>query len=319
MTMIESVSGPLAGEDLGLTLVHEHVLARAEAVAYQWPHLYDEDALHAAALEAVRAAMDAGVETICDPAAMLLGRDIHAIRRVAEDTGAQLIACTGIYTYDHLPFYWSNRSEDAMADAFVHDIEQGIQGTDTKAAFLKCAADEPGVTPNVEKVHRACARAHLRTGVPIMAHTRPASQTGIRQIEVFEEEGVDLARVQLAHTGDTDELDYIERVLEKGVFIGMDRYGLEMFLPMDRRNATVLSLLERGYADRMLISQDFCASIDWFPSDAAEGLVAAGLVDEGWSMTLVFEKVFPALRDGGMNDEQLATMLEENPRRWLAG
>lgn len=61
-----------------------------------------------------------------------------------------------------------------MADAFVHDIEEGIQGTEIKAAFLKCATDELGVTPNVEKVHRACARASLRTGAPIMAHSRPA-------------------------------------------------------------------------------------------------------------------------------------------------
>jgi len=143
-----------------------------------------------------------------------------------------------------------------MADAFVHDIEQGIQGTEIKAAFLKCAADEPGVTPNVEKVHRACARASLRTGRPIMAHSRPASETGPRQVEILLEEGVAPEQIQIAHTGDTDDLDYIERLLETGVYIGLDRYGIEMYLPTERRNATTLALLERGYAERMFLSAD---------------------------------------------------------------
>ena len=319
MTAIQTATGPIDADELGVTLVHEHLVARDEAVAQQWPHLYDEKEIVTQALASARAVMEAGVRTICDPAGMLLGRDVHLMERVARETGLQIVPCTGIYTYEYLPHYWISRSEDAMADAFVHDIERGIQGTSIKAAFLKCAADAAGVTPNIEKVHRACARASLRTGVPIMAHSRPADQTGIRQIEIFEEEGVHLDKVQIAHTGDTDDLDYIERLLDKGVCIGMDRYGLDMFLPTDKRNATVLALLERGHAERMFIAQDFCATIDWFPPEAEEQLVSSGMVDERWSMTFVFEEIFPALREGGMTDDQLATMLEHNPRRWLGG
>ena len=98
----------------------------------------------------------------------------------------------------------------------------------------------------------------------------------------------------------------------------MDRYGLEMFLPIDRRNATVAELLRRGYTDRMLISQDFCATIDWFPEQAVEAMLAQGLVRD-WSMTLVFDQVLPALRkEGGLSDEHVETIIVENPRRWLA-
>ncbi|HEX2161379.1 MAG TPA: hypothetical protein VHF88_06105 [Thermoleophilaceae bacterium] len=257
------------------------------------------------------------MRTIVEPTAMYGGRDVRLMERVARETDLQVIACTGIYTYDFLPHYWLTRDEDAMADAFVHDIENGIQRTPIKAAFLKCAADAAGVTPNVEKVHRACARASLRTGAPIMAHTHPASDTGPRQMEIFVEEGVDPAKVQLAHTGDTDDLDYIERVLDTGAWIGMDRYGIEMYLPTERRNATVLTLLERDYADRMFLSADSCASIDWFSPEAAEQLLEAGAVKD-WNTTLIHDKVIPALREGGMTDAQLQTMLEDNPRRWLA-
>ena len=151
-----------------------------------------------------------------------------------------------------------------------------------------------------------------------MAHSHPASENGLEQMRIFEEEGVDPAKVQIAHTGDTDDLDYIEQLLDRGAWIGMDRYGLEMFLPMDRRNATVIALLERGYADRMFLSADYCATIDWFPEEAEQQLVAGGMIAETWSMTLLFDEVIPALREAGMTDAQLDTMLVENPRRWLA-
>ena len=260
--------------------------SRDEAVHEQWPSAgtAKEDPPHAVApgddfdvaVREANAALALGVKTICDPTAMFLGRDIEFMRGVSEQTGLQVIACTGIYTYDHLPLFLLNRDADQIADLFIGDIEQGIQGTEIKAGFIKCAADEPGVTENVEKVHRAAARASLRTGAPIMAHTRPASNTGPRQVEIFLEEGVEPAKIQLAHTGDTTDLDYIERVLETGVWIGLDRYGLELYLPFEQRQQTTEALLDRGYADRMFLSADSCATIDYFPPSAIEAADPGG-------------------------------------------
>ena len=229
-----------------------------------------------------------------------------------------MVPCTGIYTYDHLPPFFISRDADAIADLFCADIEQGIQGTEIKAAFLKCAADEPGVTENIEKVHRAAARASVRTGAPIMAHSRPASDTGPRQVEIFLEEGVDPAKVQVAHTGDTDDLDYIERLLETGVWIGLDRYGLEMYLPFDRRQATAKALLERGYADRIFLSSDSCGTIDWFEQAAIEQMLAAGMAKD-WDIRIVHEQVLPELREAGMTDDQVEQIFVRNPVAWLAG
>jgi phosphotriesterase-related protein len=317
MATVDTVQGPVDAGELGTVLVHEHVRFRDEAVAENWPREYDGTAEMEAALEAVEGAAGRGVNTIFDPTAMFGGRDVRFMQRVSERTGMNIVACTGIYTYDFLPHYFENRSEDQMAELFVGDIERGIQGTDVKAAFIKCAADEPGLTPNVEKVHRAAARASVQTGAPIMAHSRPASNTGPRQVEIFLEEGVDPAKVQIAHTGDSDDLDYIERLLDTGVWIGLDRYGLELYLPMERRNATFAELLRRGHAGRIHVSQDFCATIDWFPAEAEEQLVAAGLVKD-WSMTLVFEQVLPWLRDEGVLDDDVEHQLfVDNPRGWM--
>jgi len=320
MASVETVGGRIDAEQMGLTLIHEHFFSGDEAVTVQWPHVRDHDREYSLALESAEAVKGHGVRTVVEPTAMLLGRDIAALQRLASETRLQIVACTGIYTYDHLPQFLANRSEDFIADLFVHDIEQGIQGTDVKAAFIKCAADEAGVNDRIEKVHRAAARASLRTGAPIMAHSRPASNTGPRQVEVFLEEGVAPEKIQIAHTGDTDDLDYIERLLNRGVYIGMDRYGIDLFLPTDRRNATVLELLARGHAERMFLSQDFdipiANGLDWYPPEMIEQLQAAGAATD-WSMTFLFEGVIPTLKEGGMSDAQLETMLVENPPRWL--
>jgi phosphotriesterase-related protein len=91
----------------------------------------------------------------------------------------------------------------------------------------------------------------------------------------------------------------------------MDRYGLDIILPEDRRNATVMALLERGHAGRMFLSADACAEFDWFPLE---------MIEQGqpnWKSTHVMDAVVPALREAGMTDEQLGEMMVENPKRWL--
>jgi phosphotriesterase-related protein len=316
MATVESVNGPLELDGLGPTLIHEHFRSTDEALRLQFPHLYDEEAEWEAAITDARAVAGHGVTTVVEPSAMFLTRDAAFSKRVADESGLNVILATGVYTYDHLPQPLQNRTEDQIAEIFVYEIENGIQGTGIKPAFIKCAADEPGVTPNVEKIHRAAARASLQTGRPIMAHSRPASETGLDQMRVFAEEGVDPGRVQIAHTGDTDNLDYIEKLLDTGCWIGLDRYGLDIFLPTERRNATTLALLERGYVERMFLSQDFCSTLDWFTPEVAEILRASEVPN--WSMTFLFEQVIPTLKDGGMTDAQLAQMMEENPKVWLS-
>ena len=315
MPTVETTGGPVDVDELGLTLIHEHFRATDEAGRFQFPHLYDEQRDWDMAIADANGVKGHGVQTVVEPSAMFLHRDAAFSKRVADESGLNVVLATGIYTYDHLPQFLLNRDEDGIAAIFVHEIENGIQDTGIKPAFIKCAADEPGVTPNVEKVHRAAARAAKQTGLPIMAHSRPASGTGPEQMKIFTEEGVDPSTVQIAHTGDTDDLDYIERLLETGCWIGMDRYGLDLFLPTQQRNDTVIALLERGYADRMFLSQDYCSTLDWFPLEVQDYLKANEVPN--WSMTYLFEEVIPELKQRGMTDEQLDQMMVANPKAWL--
>jgi phosphotriesterase-related protein len=317
---VETTEGAIDADQLGRTLIHEHLMSASEAIRYHFPHLYDFDAERERSLGALRAVREHAVDTFVDPGCMDLSRDAALSKELAAEAGIQMVLCTGVYGqhYTFLPHHFQNRDEDYLADAFVHDIESddGIQGTGVKAAFIKCAADEPGITDDVEKVHRAAARASNRTGRPIMAHSRPASKTGLDQMRIFTDEGVDPGKVQIAHTGDTDDLDYIERLLDTGCWIGMDRYGLDVFLPTEQRQATVLALLDKGHADRMFLSQDWCSTLDWFTPELEEQIKPQ--MAPNWSMTFLFEQVIPELKERGMTDEQLDQMMVENPKRWLS-
>src|SRR3954464_12554013 len=206
MPTVETTGGRVDVDELGLTLIHEHFRTTDEAARFQFPHLYDEQAEWDAAIADANAVKGHGVRTVVEPSALFLHRDAAFSKRVADESGLNVVLATGVYTYDHLPQFLLNRDEDGIAAIFVHEIENGIQGTAIKPAFIKCAADEPGITPNIEKVHRAAARASAQPGLPIMAHSRPASGTGPEQMRIFGEEGVEPAKVQVAHTGDTDDL-----------------------------------------------------------------------------------------------------------------
>lgn len=312
---IQTLTGAIDSSELGITLIHEHLRVRSESVAVQFPHLYDDERDFQKAVEQVLAVKERGVKTICDPTVMELGRDIRFMERVAHKTEMQIIAATGIYSYHYIPPHFQNRDIDYMADLFVRDIEAGIQNTSIRAGFLKCATDAQGVTPDVEKVIRAAARAHKQTGVPIMTHSHPASGTGLKQLDLFEDEGVDPSRVLIGHCGDTDSLEYILKVLERGPFIGMDRYGLTypFGCSAERRNDTVVALAKRGYANKMFLSQDYCCTIDWFPPEAAQAMFPK------WSMSYVIDEILPELREAGVTSEQVQEMMVDNAQRWFEG
>jgi len=314
MGQVNTTDGPIEAADLGRTLVHEHLRTIAEEVRAQWPHLDDgKDVERGVAL--VEAVKPHGVKTIVDPACLDLARSAPLAIEVAKQTGVRFVLATGIYGqhYTFLPHFFQTRDEEFMAGLFVHDIEEGIQGTAVRAAFLKCAADEPGIQPDVEKIHRAVARASLQTGKPIMAHSRPASRTGLDQMKIFIEEGVDPAKIQVAHTGDTDDLDYIEELLATGCYIGLDRFGIDIYLPHEPRIATAAELCKRGYADRMMLGQDSVATFDWFPPDMVQQMIP------NWKLPFLFTNVIPDLLAAGVTQEQADAMIEDVPQRWLAG
>ena len=306
---VETATGPVSTGDLGFTLMHEHVFVLSEGVAASFPSIWDAQAYKKLAIDTLRRLKERGVSTLVDMTVLGTGRNVPLVEQVARESGLQVIVATGLYTYDALPHYFETRSIDDMVDLFVRDVTDGVQGTGVKAAILKCATDHAGVTPGVEKVLRAVAKAHRRTGVPISTHTEARSQQGLAQQDVFESEGVDLSRVVIGHCGDTDDIAYLTRLLERGSYIGMDRFGLDIFLPTDKRVAVIALLCEMGFAGRMVLSQDAAVYMDWFTPEILKAL------GPNWSHFHIVNDVLPALKQAGVGDEQVRLMTVENPRR----
>src|SRR4030042_1485196 len=212
MPVVNTVAGPVDVSDLGFTLMHEHVAVRSPGVAENFPSVWDREAEIEKAAAKLHDVAARGVKTIVDCTTPDLGRDVQFVAEVARRSGIQIIACTGMY-YD-VPRYFHGRSVDVMADLFVREIREGIAGTDIKAGIIKCATDETGMTVQVEKVVRACARAHRAAGVPITTHTYAAGEVGTRQQDILAEEGVDLSRVIIGHRGDRKDTEYLLRPLD---------------------------------------------------------------------------------------------------------
>ncbi|MCH4815184.1 MAG: phosphotriesterase [Saccharolobus sp.] len=305
---------PIEAKNMGFTLIHEHLRVFSEAVRFQWPHLYNEEEEFRNAVNEIKKIIQFGVKTIVDPTVMGLGRDIRFMERVVKATGINLVAGTGIYIYVDLPFYFLNRSIEEIADLFIHDIKEGIQGTSNKAGFIKIAADEPGITKDVEKVIRAAAITHKETKVPIITHSNAHNNTGLEQQRILVEEGVDPGKILIGHLGDTDNTDYIKKIADKGSFIGLDRYGLDLFLPVDKRNETTLKLIKDGYSDRIMISHDYCCTIDW---GTARPELKPKLAPR-WSMTLIFEDTIPFLKKNGVSEEIIDIIFKENPKKFFS-
>ncbi len=307
MAKINGVLGPIDTADLGFTLMHEHILVANWSMRQAFPDWVDVPAILDEATASLKEIQDLGVRTIVDLTAINLGRDIHIIREAAERSGIQIVAATGFYWTED-PFY-QGWDADVLAGHQIREINEGIQGTETRAGIIKCATDALGVTELNRKLLQAAAKAHRATGVPISTHTSVHHHTGTAQQEVFDAEGVDLSRVVIGHCGDTEDLAHLEEILKRGSFIGMDRFGLDQLLPMEKRVSTIAELCQRGYADQIVLSHDACCHIDWFPMDQVRALVPR------WSYRHIPADVLPALSKAGVTDEHIEAMTVTNPRR----
>jgi phosphotriesterase-related protein len=298
--------------------MHEHVFVRSTEVAANWPTGWDRGARVAQAIERLSELSEAGVGTIVDLTVVGLGRDIELVQEIADQVDIHIVVATGLYTYNDLPHYFDfrtagfNRSGvDALEEFFLHDIENGIAGTSVRPGILKCCTDEPGLTPGVERVLRAVAHVHRKTGLPISTHTHAPTKRGLDQQRVFAEEGVDLSRVVIGHSGDSTDLGYLEELVRAGSTLGMDRFGVDAYCPTAQRVDTVASMCERGFSDQLVLSHDAACHMDWFD----EEFIAS--VQPNWNFLHISRDVVPMLRDRGVTDAHLDTMLVDNPRRIL--
>lgn len=322
MSTVQTARGPIDSGQLGKVLIHEHVfLMDMEYTINYRPDFFAQANIDKAA-ERLSVLREIGVDTIIDLTVLGLGRHVPSLIAVAQQTDVNIVLSTGLYTFDALPgpfqFHGPGLMYDVaepLIDLFIRDITEGMGGTSIKAGMLKCAIDTPGLTPGVERVMRAVAQANRATGTPITVHTAPREQSGLVVQRVLAEEGVDLADVIVGHCGDTDDIDYLMRLADKGSTLGMDRFGLNFGIGIGQRVDTIAAMVKRGYAGQLTLSHDCCICwSDYFPSkDDYNRLMP------DHHPRHIHDDVLPMLREAGVGEADIEAMFVTNPRRVFEG
>ena len=315
MTTVQTIRGPIALEDLGFTLSHEHLTAGSGTMD-RVPSVYNEDEAFQVNVEALARAKAAGVRSMIDLTTMDLGRQVRLFQRIADaDTGVHIVCATGIYRW--VPAYFMGRDPDDIAEFLVGEITDGIEGTDLRAGIIKLAwdleyrlTDGPWSPRNsLERCARAAARASKATGVPISCHTLATDELGTPLLDIFEEEGLDLAAVTIGHSNDTTDLDYLRRIAGRGANLGFDRYGgVRDDAENERRAALAKAMFDDGFGEQVSLGHDGS------PYMRFGGIRPTNL--DCW--TSISNHEVPWLRAQGMTDSEIAGMTERSIHRTFA-
>lgn len=315
-TQVNSVLGPLETGRLGFTLAHEHIIVVPTPMGHAYQEFIYRDEVLKKGVTALKEAYAEGVRTIVDVTPFDSGRDVELMRDVSRGSGVQIICCTGCWL--DIPRSLWDADPDMVASLFVRDITKGIERTDIRAGIIKVANDIGGVTKPGEVVLRAAARAQKATGVPISTHTWAPERVGDQQIRIFQEEGVDLKHVYIGHSNDTADIEYLSGIIEKGAWLGLDRYpGGDPGTPDWKQRTDVLKrLIDAGYGNRIMLGHDWDVTLTMGNKKQRAEL------DEQYNpdgYLFITRKVLPRLRESGVPEEVIRGIMVDNPRRFFEG
>jgi len=324
MEKINTVTGTCTPDELGRTLVHEHLLVgypgwQMDALAPR----FERAEARKRAVEAMHRLQEFGVSTFLDPCPMDLGRDPEFMAEVAQASGMRIICTTGAYFEEQgLTFTFRNLPLDDITAIYEKEITEGIGGTGIKAGLIKIATGAHHVSDYERKLLVAAGRAAARCDVPLISHTQEGS-CGLDQIEIVTAEGVAPHRILVGHSDGIDDPEYHRRIVSAGSYIGFDRLGITVILPDEIRVKNIARLVADGYGGHVCLSHDSnCGA--WLgrpvfgPGVVMDPSVIPTLMPD-WTPTHLFERVIPMMRDAGIPEDAILGMTDVNPARWFRG
>jgi phosphotriesterase-related protein len=314
---VETVRGPVATDELGRTLMHEHVFVMRPEARENYSHLWggtwwDEPVRVADAIAKLRRLRDGGITTFVDPTVLGLGRNVERLQRINAEVDLNIIVATGVYAFLEMPDFLAARTDEVISSIFVRELQEGINDTGVRAAFLKCAVERHGVIGDVPRILSTIARAAVETGAPVMVHTNAQHQTGKDALRVLTDHGVEARRIVIAHAGDSNDLDYLRALADTGASLGFDRFGIDHFNPTPDRVRTLAALVEEGYADRIHLSHDGACFYDFMVENPF-------FADEHPDYLFISNTVVPLLLEAGISQAVVDEMMIANARRFFSG
>jgi len=318
---VNTVTGQIAPDELGTTLMHEHILFGYPGwEGDQTIAPFDHKTIVNTGVEVLNQLKTLGLATYVDATPNDGGRNPEVYREISEKTGVNIICSTGYYFEgEGSSAYWKFRSSlgdvsEEIYELFMKEVTFGIQDTGVRAGVLKVGSSKGEITDYEKMMFTAAARVQQETGVPIITHTQEGSM-GPEQAKFLISQGADPAKIQIGHMSDNLDIDYQMKTLEQGVYVSWDRMGLQGIVgcPMDEeRYPVMIDLIKKGFANKLMISHDVI--LNWLgrPLNLPEEVFP---LIANWHPSHLFNNIIPALRKGGVTDEQIETITKKNPER----
>jgi len=324
MDWINTVTGRARPEELGSTLLHEHLLIgypgwQMDALA---PRFRRDDAL-SRGVDKLQELRSYGVTTFLDPCPMDLGRDVEFMADVAERSGMRIICTTGAYKQNEgLTYTFGALPVEDITAIYVKELTEGIGESGIRAGLVKVATGAPTMTEYERKLLVAGGRAAAAVGCPVITHTDDAS-LGLEQIEVLTAQGVPAHRILVGHSDGRDDHEYHRSLADKGAYVGFDRFGIEFLHPDEQRIESVRKMVDAGYARSVCLSHDAtCAGWLGRPVFGGKHVATAEAIAAAmpkWEATHLFKRILPRLRERGVTEADVNTIFVDNPRRYFRG
>jgi phosphotriesterase-related protein len=306
--IVHTVKGPIAANDMGLTLPHEHLFTDLRGPQVADYAQADPADVVAAMRPFLEAAYAAGVRSFVECSTAGVGRNVIVLQQLAQATPINLIAPTGVYRQGFIPEALAPLSAEVLAQLWVREITEGIDGTDVKAGFIKIAASDEGVTPLENRNLQAAALASVETGAVVASHTIGGA-VARQEMDILAGAGLDLARFIWVHAQTEADQALHREAAERGAFLEFDAIGAP-YQDQESMLAAALALIEAGHTDQILLSHD----AGWYQPGAPSGQPDGGM--RGY--TALFEDFLPVLRARGVADDVVQQITVLNPARAFA-
>lgn len=317
---VNTVTGPISADQLGQVMPHEHVVFAYPGYQGDSRFWNDREKDLEIAIRETRRAMAEGYTTLVDATPNECGRDPLFLKEVSEATGMKIICTSGYYLESAgAPNYFKNFAnygndmEAEAYDLFTKEVSVGIGNTGIKSGVLKVASSKNEITEYEMVMTRAAGRVAAEQGVPILSHTQDATM-GHEQADILLELGVKPSKIMIGHSCDSTDMDYLLKLADKGVYIGFDRWGLQNYwgTPTDRvRIMTFVALIKCGFCNRLLASHDWAMCMFGKKPGKLDPIL------QEWDCTVFTKKIIPQLKQYGVTDEELHTIMVDNPRNFF--
>ncbi|HJS09114.1 MAG TPA: hypothetical protein VJ809_15700 [Pirellulales bacterium] len=298
---IVTVAGPIAPDQLGTTLPHEHVMVDFIGAEKVSRDRYDPEKVFETVLPHLKRVREAGATAFVDCTPAYLARDPALLKRLSQASGLHILTNTGYYgarAGQFLTKHALTETADQLAARWIAEWTGGIEDSGVRPGFIKIGVDKGPLNETSRKLVRAAARTHLKSGLTIACHTGDGA-AAMEEMELLREEGVDASAWIWVHAQNEVDRTLFERAAARGGWVEFDGVGPDS---IERHVELVSYMKERGRLNRVLISQD----AGWYSVGEPGG-------GKFRPYTSIFEQFLPSLAKAGFSREEIHTLMAKNP------